>query len=330
MSTKKSIPVGFILRLLGMCLALFIVFQIVKPRELWEKVSQISLWIFVVSLLINVVRQALIGWRWMLMNTESSGHSLGQYILFTLAALPVQLFVPGIVGMDVVRGALIGQNAEENKAQNLISVLSDRVIGLFSVILLGIGFALFAPQFPSRWKYIGFLGVLAFLFVVGIVASVSKWLQRLFLWIFGFLGGLGEKLANLLELWTGIVAFFRANPRRVVLALFACLLIHFSWFFIVYLLAQNLQLSLSFFIIATVTAISWVILAIPVSFMGLGVNELSFAYLLSFQGVSNANATALSLHQAAINIVFAVLCIPLWLFLSRKKHSDENVQKMAP
>lgn len=327
MREAKPFPWGSVLRIVAVLVAISFVLSLVKFEDLWNNLKQISLGILVLALLINVGRQALIAFRWRLMNTESAEHSFGQYFLFTLVSAPAQLFLPGIVGVDLARGMLIGQSAEKNHAQHLISVLSDRVIGLLSVILLGMGFALFAPHFPHRWKYMGFLSVLLVAFVVGLAVSLSPLLHRLLLWGFGKLGKVGEKGESLLTLWIGVMAFFRKEWRRVLWALLLCFLIHFSWFLIVYLLAQNLSIPISFFVVVTVTAISWVVLAIPVSWMGLGVNELSFIFLLSFQGISREASVALSLHQAAINILFALLCLPLLLFVKGKVKAREEAKK---
>ncbi|MBP47848.1 MAG: hypothetical protein CMH53_07900, partial [Myxococcales bacterium] len=74
-------------------------------------------------------------------------------------------------------------------------------------------------------------------------------------------------------------------------------------------------LNLSFFVVATVTALSWVVVALPVSWMGVGTSELSFLLLLSLQGVSRESAVALSLHQSAIHLLTALLCVPLLLWV---------------
>lgn len=329
--TKKSgIPWGVLVRILGVLLGLLLVFYLVDVQKLWQQVSKISFGIMLLALLINLVRQGLTALRWRLMNTESSEHTFWQYYLYTLVSAPAQLFVPGLVGVDLARGLLIGQSASGNRGQHLISVLSDRVIGLLSVIILGMGFAIFTPTFPSREKYIIFLGLLLVAFVMGLMISSFKGLHRLIINICGRLGTVGEKGIAFLELWTGILTFFRGNLMRVVWALLVCFLIHFGWFFIVYLLALNLNLNLSFSVVVTVTAISWVILAVPVSWMGLGVNELSFIFLLSFQGVPKEAATALSLHQWVINALFAVLCIPLLLFVTNKKKEPSVVLPEEP
>ena len=308
-----------LLRIVGVVGSIALVVALVDVQLLWERAQQISLPIVALALGVNLVRQAFIAWRWKTMNTNEGSHRFGEYFLFILASRPAGLLLPGLLGFDLARGVMIGGTSSEGRAEHLVSVLSDRVVGLSSVILIGMGAALAAPQFPSRLKYVGILSVLLSGFVVGLLVSGSPVLHRALSGLLGKLGTVGAKVSEGLALWMRIVSFFRRNPARIGKALVACGLIHLSWFLIAWVLSENLGLGLSFWVITTVTALSWVVLAVPVSWMGLGVNELSFIFLLSFQGVAAESAAALSIHQTVINVAFSILCIPLLLFVGKRK-----------
>lgn len=310
-------PWLLLLRVVAVVGSVALVVWTVDVSKVWEAAKQISLPVVLFALGVNLVRQAFIAWRWQTMNTSVGTHRFGQYFFFILASRPAGLMLPGLLGFDLARGAMIGQSSKGDRAEQFVSVITDRVVGLSSVVLIGIAAALVAPQFPSRWKYVGLLALLLSVFAGGLIVSGSPGLHRLVSALLAKLGGVGAKVSGLLELWMKVVGFFRRNPARIGKALVACGLIHVSWFLIVWLLADNLDLGLSFWVITTVTALSWIVLAVPVSWMGLGVNELSFIFLLSFQGVSAEAATALSLHQFAINVLFSVLCIPLLFFVGK-------------
>lgn len=317
---SRGVPWMLLLRVVAVLGSIGVVLLVVDVAKAWQAAQQISLPVVALALSVNLVRQGFIAWRWKAMNTAEGTHSLSQYLFFILASRPASLLpLPGLLGFDLARGAMIGQSSEEDRAEQFVSVISDRVVGLSSVILIGMAAALVAPQFPSRFKYVGILGLLLSAFVAGLLVSGSPALHGLVGKLLTRLGGLGAKVQALLDLWMRVVAFFRRNPRRIGKALLACALIHVSWFLIVWLLANNLGLGLSFWVVTTVTALSWIVLALPLSWMGLGVNELSFIFLLSFQGVSAELATALSLHQFAINVMFSILCIPLLLFVGKRK-----------
>ena len=311
----SSVPWMLIARVVGVVASVGLVVWLVDVPLLWERAKQISLPVVALALAVNLVRQGFIAWRWKTMNTANSGHSFGQYFLYILASRPAGMLLPGLLGFDLARGVMIGQSSEEARAEHLVSVLSDRVVGMSSVILIGMAAALVAPQFPSRFKYVGMLALLLSAFVLGLLVSGSPALHRLLTRLLARLGGVGEKVASILALWMRIVRFFRRNPARIGKALAACAMIHLTWFLIAWLLAENLGLGLSLWVITTVTALSWVVMAVPVSWMGLGVNELSFIFLLSFQGVSAESAAALSIHQTVISVLFSILCIPLLGFV---------------
>lgn len=308
-----------LLRVTGVVASVGLVLWLVDTRLLWSRARQISLPVIALAMAVNLARQAFVAWRWRLMNTAGGDLPFKRYFLFILASRPAGLLLPGLLGFDLARGMMIGQGSEESRAEHLVSVLSDRVVGLFSVIVIGMAAALVAPQFPSRLKYVGILAALMTAFVVGLLVSGSPVLYRGLSRLLEALGGVGAKIASVLELWMRIVGFFRRNPGRIARALGACALIHLSWFVIVWILATNLDLGLSFWVITTVTALSWVIQAVPVSWMGLGVNELSFIFLLSFQGVAREEAAALSIHQTVISLLFAIACIPMLAFIGNKQ-----------
>ena len=112
--------------------------------------------------------------------------------------------------------------------------------------------------------------------------------------------------------------YFFANPRRVLAAAALCIPIHASWFLIMFLVASQIGIELSFLGISMVTAISWLVVALPISFGGIGVRELSFIYLLSLQGVSSEAAVVLGAVQSAIFLALAVLGIPFFLLGRRR------------
>lgn len=313
----------FGIRWLGLVLSLCVVYWLVDLRVVWRMTKQVSWWTSLIGLALIALRNALVALRWRVMNTQEEKPPYRRYALYVFASIPMVLISPGTLGFDVARGAMLGKEVEENQARHVISVLSDRIVGFFSVILFGNLALWVAPTFPSREKYFVPLLLLLLGFVAGLLVATSGVLYRLLQRIFGALGGVGQRLLGVLELWMEIAAFFRANLGRVLVALALCFVIHMAWFLLAYLIAQEMGLHLSFFVIATVTALSWVVLMLPITVMGLGVNELSFVFLLSFQGIPAESATALSLHMFALLLVMAILCIPLLWFLPLRAAAQE-------
>ena len=105
-------------------------------------------------------------------------------------------------------------------------------------------------------------------------------------------------------------------------AFILCFVIHSIWFYAVYLIAQNLGIPTSFMSLSMITAISWLVTAVPISFGGLGVRELSYVVMLCSQGVDETAAAALSLAQFGIGLIVAVFSIP---FIMMSKRGTKTV-----
>jgi uncharacterized membrane protein YbhN (UPF0104 family) len=121
-------------------------------------------------------------------------------------------------------------------------------------------------------------------------------------------------LGSIFRAWQQSIEFYAAHPARVFGALLLCLPIHGCWFLIVYLLAGEIGVELSFLSLTMITALSWIVVAAPISFGGIGVRELSFVYLLSLQGIDAERALVLGAFQSAIFLARALIGVPLfWL-----------------
>ncbi len=155
------------------------------------------------------------------------------------------------------------------------------------------------------------LAVMCSMFFGGLFVATAAWTNRILRRLAIRTGNMSEKITRLLDAWERALAFYRANLGRLLTSLLLCLPIHVSWFVVVYLVAQSLGIDVSFLAIATVTVLVWVITAVPVSFGGVGVRELSFVYLLSLQGVANEQGVALSLYCFLVAVLLALLGLPL-------------------
>ncbi len=322
MSTKKKY-FTFFLQLLGLIVSLYIVFLIVDVEKLLKILPKLTLPIIILALILGMIRQMLTALRWRLLNTDQENTlPYKHYFFYVMASSAMSLITPGIIGIDITRGALLGKNVRTNKVEQLASVLSDRVVGLFSALFVGTLATLIAPVLPHRWQYFFLLfGLLSF-FIIGFVIAILPQLHQLLLRLFAKLPKIGEKLSYLLRVWQKIIDFYRDNPSRLLPIFLISFLIHSTFFTLAYLLALNLKLNLSFFTIMAVIALSFIVIALPISLLGLGVNELSFVMLLSLQNVSPELATALSLQLFFLNTLISLIGLPFLWFLPKVQHDS--------
>jgi uncharacterized protein (TIRG00374 family) len=260
-------------------------------------------------------RHFMTSMRWRLLNPDPTGQwRVFDYFRYTMISNVFNLIMPGALGGDVVRSLYIMKEAESHRAANLIGILVDRVVGLFSILLLGTICGVFSPGLEQRNTFLLVMGGLLLAGVGGAGLSLYAPMNGALITLVEDKGKLGNKLASLLKTWVGVVAFYRANKRRLVLAFTLCFMIHGLWFVAVYILARNLEIDVGFLSLSMFTSISWLITAVPITFGGLGVREISFVVLLGSQGIPAEQATALSLAQFAIGLLVALFSLPfIWM-----------------
>lgn len=135
-------------------------------------------------------------------------------------------------------------------------------------------------------------------------------------------------LGSVFREWQQSIEFNARHPHRLAGALLICLPIHATWFLIVYLLAGEIGIELSLLHLTMVAAFSWVIVAVPVPLGGVGVRDLSFAYLLSLQGSDSDRPVVLGACQAAIFLAPAFFGAPIF-WLGRKGLAEATAGRVS-
>ncbi|MBP46439.1 MAG: hypothetical protein CMH53_00680, partial [Myxococcales bacterium] len=209
-ATDSKRPKTWWLRSAFALLSLALVASMVDVSELWQRVRSIPGSLLVVALGLNGLRQILLARRWQMMNSADASHSFGEYLLFTLASRPATLLLPGGLGFDIARMVLIGRGQQGDSGEHRISVISDRFLGLASVIVLGLLSVALAPVFASRLTYgLLMMGLFA-AFAAGVFLATSARVQKTLISRFCSMGRWGKALVDGLALWSRVVDFFRA------------------------------------------------------------------------------------------------------------------------
>lgn len=306
---RRLLALGLRLAVLAATLALL--YALVDLSGLGERFARLSAWVIVGAVAICLARTWLTGLRWKLVNADASGQiTHWQYFRYLMISYTFNLFMPGALGGDLARGVFVFKEVDRNRGSNVIAILVDRAIGLASILLMGALACVAAPQLPHRWTYMGILLVVIGLFAAAVVLAGSQLLRRIAAALFRRLGRAGQGGLRLLDVWHQALDYYKANPRRVAAALLLCAPIHVSWFVVSYLLALHIGIDISFLALATVTSLVWVASAVPITFSGIGVREISFVFLLGPLGVSAEAATAFGLSCFLTTVLLGLLGAP--------------------
>ena len=310
---KKTVNLVFRIAVLTLCLGLL--FHFVDLRSATAHIAGLSVPCVLLYIVLTVFRHGLSSMRWMCLNPDPTGqwHAF-DYFRYTMISNTFNLVMPGALGGDLVRSVYIMKEAESHRATNLVGMLVDRVVGLFSILLLGTICGFFAGGLEQKAPFVLGMGGVFFLGLLGAGLSLNRPFNQGLAGILARCGKPGAQLVRLLETWIGATEYYRSKRGRVAMGILLCFIMHLVSFLAVYLIARNLGLPIGFLSLSMMTAISWLITTVPLSFGGLGVRELSFVVLLGTQGIPAEPATALSLAQFGIGLIIAGFGLPfIWM-----------------
>ena len=265
----------------------------------------------IVGLLILFISRMVISARWhALLQISEKPVSYWETVKLTYAGLFATNFLPSSIGGDLVR--FIGMvQVGVDSALVLASLIMDRVIGAagMSIFVPG-GIYIFTR--PIQTAILPSISMLT-----ASSTAISNGFQKLWLKFIEFIKKLIQD-----------ILFWLRHPKNLFKA-FGFTLIHellifgMFWFFL-----KSLGMNISFWTIASLYSLSYLVTLIPLSIGGLGIQEGSITFLFShFGGVPIQAALALAvLNRLAflINSLPGVIFIPDILRIQREQ---ENFSK---
>lgn len=235
-------------------------------------------------------------WRWhRLMRAAGSTWSPGRTLAVYAAGVFLGLFLPTGVGGDVYRLARV-RGSGAGLARGAATIVLERAIGLFALLVVGAGFVLAEPG-TRPWGAVLLAGIaagllgLAALWIPGGVDRLAAALERL--------PGPGRPLAArvLAAFPPGVIDRLRGALAGTVALSIAN---HFVLIAVNLLLARGLGLATPWTAIAAAVPLVLLAAQIPIAPGGLGVREAGYVFFLGRVGVAEEPALALALGWAAL------------------------------
>lgn len=292
---------------------LVLLFRQIDVERLWASARQASVpWLFaaLIVYLLNVVAST---WRWRLLlgaqDIEVRDRTLfGSY----LVALFFNNFLPSNIGGDVIR---IRDTAKPAGSKTLATtvVLVDRGLGLMGLVLVAAFSATVVagarrasmPIWPS-WLWAGFLlGAAASAPAVLAPEGFGRLLRPLTVfhpeWV-------GERIQKL----TAVLSRFRDRPVALAgcfggaIVVQACIVLYF------FIVTYALHMHVTFWDLAVIVPLSFVVQMLPVSVNGFGVREATFAAYFKGIGQPIESAVLMSLVAATLIMLFSLSGAAIW------------------
>ena len=262
------------------------------------------------------------GIRWETLHpSPRQGMTKWSYFRLSMLSFLFNLFMPGALGGDIVKTAYAVKEDKTQKTKQVIAVVVDRAVGLLSIMIFGL-IALFAShqKLPiSLWHILALFivsGGFLFAFVNNkFISAIEHWGSKL-----RFASKLiGPAIQN----WREAVEFYKSNGKKLLYSLLLCVPIHLASFIMFYILSQSIGMKIGFLELVFAIAIMWLITAIPISFGGMGVREISLVWLLGMFGVPSEQAVALAVLGYINSIFKAFIALP-FLYDFRKKDAGQG------
>lgn len=305
---KPAFKIGFSL------FVLLLIFFFLPIDELWDSFRRISveIWFFVIAAYFGLHFVSAIKWQ-VLVNTGSNKIRLWQAVRFYSAGLFSNLFLPSLVGGDVIKAGLAIHYTSE-KGATIVGTMLDRLIDTGVIVLIIIVAGFLAPDFLNRsdQRIVYTITILLFtamlVSVVLVMIPIQKWNRKPYAPF--FLKVRKAILRAMSRPFRSLTAFILSSFVQSGLILLSIVLAH----------GIGIQLPvLLWFLILPLTKLSTLL---PISLGGMGVREVVLAILLSRVDVVATQAVALGLLWETVIIVGGLSCGVIY-FLSNRFSGDK-------
>ena len=271
------------------------VLQKTDLREIFLALRSANLPLLMAALVVYFASYYIRAYRWrILLNAQKVDSSIPFLYQSYMVGIFFSNFLPSIVGGDVVRAYDVWRLGM-SKSSALATVVVDRLLGLFGLILFAVSALLISPKLvtqlhlPSWWLF----GVA--------VLPLSVWLllrRRLALIRFG-----SRKLQHLLDRVTKAFGVF-GNCKEALFKAFAwSLAVQITVILYYFLIEKALNISIPFGTFFLIVPLATLIMMLPVSINAIGLRESAFVFLLGAYGYGISSSEAIAFAWLAYGIV---------------------------
>ncbi len=298
LTAKKALTrrpwLSALLRIGGSVLALLVLFHFLPLAEVWHTLRRLPLrlWFLVIAGYLGAHLIAVNKWR-MMVNLAGARLTFRQALRFYFSGLFSTLFLPSIVGGDVVRGALALRSGQ-SRAAIFMGGLLDRILDFAALaLLIALGVVLVPGALPAEAHRIFTTAGIILAILVALITPVILWFPA-------------RKTS--FPLRRGMVRLRRAarsmrrKPHYVAAALCLGLLTQASFIWLTSRVAHSTGLHLLFRAWLFAWPLAKLSALIPITQGGIGVREAALVVLLVPFGAPAVKTAAVGLAWEAVII----------------------------
>jgi uncharacterized membrane protein YbhN (UPF0104 family) len=283
-------------------------FSGIDLANLWAQARHASLMWLVIAMVFYTVNVAAGTWRWRLLLEAQHVHVPQPRLVGSfLVALFFNNFLPSNIGGDVIR---ISDTAGPARSKTLATmiVFMDRALGLMGLVLVAAIGATVASGATGRasspvWPPLLWAG-----FVLGAIATAPAVLAP---------AGFGRLLRPLtvvhpewvggrIETLTATLSRFRDAPSALGGTFVGAVVVQGLTVLFYWAVAVALGIPITFWNLAVIVPVSFIVQMAPVSVNGFGVREATYSFYFARLGLPKESAILLSLLATALTMLFSL------------------------
>jgi glycosyltransferase 2 family protein len=294
-------------------------FSRIDVGQLWRSARRASVPWLLVALAVYLVNVVASTWRWHLLLDAQEVHVRRRSLFGSfLVALFFNNFLPSNIGGDVIRIGDTAKLAGSSKTLAATVVLVDRGLGLMGLVFVAAVGATIAestrhvvtPIWPS-WLWVGFLvGAAAAAPAVLAPAGFGRMLQPLTVFHREWVGNRIDKLI-------AVLSRFHERPAALAGCFGGAVFGQATIVVFYFIVAHALSLDMTFWDLAVIVPMSFVVQMLPVSVNGFGLREATFAFYFTRIGQPLESALLVSLVPTALTMLFSLTGAAV--YISRRK-----------
>ena len=272
------------------------------PRAVLDAARGTSVGWILAAIALVIVDRALMAYRWLVLLRAiepASRPPLGAIMRVFFVSTFVGTFLPS-VGGDVYRAYSLARY-DVSAAQSAASVLMDRVLGVASILILGVvGIALAGARFVDRGVAITLAAALLVCAVTALLIFSDKAEEVVRRVLMRLPGARAKRIATMLMEATRRYA---AHHRDLLNVLVGSVAVQMLRVVQAYCLGRALGISAAVIVYFAFVPLILLIMLLPVTVNGLGTSQFAFVWFFAQAGVAQAPAFALSILFVALGVV---------------------------
>jgi len=275
----------------------------------WQTVSKslrnANILLLVLAVLLNIFERFQLTYKWnLLIKVRGIIVEFGRLFWINSIGSFLGLFLPSSLGTDVVRGYYLVKNNSE-RSVSISSVFVDRVLGLISLLLLGLVSIFFAGSLVARFNLNYYLIGLTSFTLIGIYFFQRNETFRL-------LEKLSKKIKHkkiieyVMKLHTSILEYKR-YPKTLLVTFLITILVQVTRVLTYYMVALAFDIKISIVYFFLFVPLIMIVMMLPITIGGLGLREGTFVAFFTIVGMSMNDAVVITFINSFLDTLNTII-----------------------